>query len=178
MDDNEREEEANMALAEENVMGKDDTEAELEKLVFGDEAGFREGIRNHQRLQVVGEPAEASDEEEDWRGLKDSDVRSYICHRLGFRQLMVTAIFRRRWRTQSWWGNSRRPRYCSCRRSGGARHDLWRSRPAGMGRQRRRPHHGVVGQQQAITQIEEPPGRGSREWERIHQALEKTVCPL
>lgn len=57
---------------------KSDTELELEKLVFGDDAGFKEGLRSYKRDRAVLSPE--SDEEhlrgevEDLGGLDDADV--------------------------------------------------------------------------------------------------------
>ena len=72
-----------------HVSEKDATEIELEKLVFGDESGFREGIRSHKRHSSEltleendsseGEPHDSEDEgalghDEGLEGLDDTDV--------------------------------------------------------------------------------------------------------
>ena len=65
-------------------MGKDETELELEKLVFGDEAGFHEGLRSHRegafptKLGVDTEDEEdtAQDKDQGLEGLDDGDVRT------------------------------------------------------------------------------------------------------
>jgi len=62
---------------------KDETEAELERLVFGDSAGFREGLRAFGLDDVGGEgdeeedEEEASGDEESAEGLADADVGSF-----------------------------------------------------------------------------------------------------
>ena len=63
---------------------KDKSELELEKLVFGDEAGFQEGLSNYERKYhtvehdlVVGEHLDDDQVERDQEGLKgldDADV--------------------------------------------------------------------------------------------------------
>ena len=65
-------------------MEKDDTETELEKLVFGDDAGFQEGLKYHghklytsagKSKDLVRPKSNKDAEEEDIEGVQDSDVR-------------------------------------------------------------------------------------------------------
>lgn len=64
-------------------MEKDGTEMELEKLVFGDESGFYEGLKSYKhpnndiRGLVVGDQLQDQDglEEGNLEGLDDADVR-------------------------------------------------------------------------------------------------------
>lgn len=65
---------------------KDETELELEKLVFGDEAGFQEGLSAYQRKSYIidqegREGAQRGDDqleelEEGIEGVDDADVRT------------------------------------------------------------------------------------------------------
>ena len=64
-------------------MEKDETEDELEKLVFGDDVGFQEGLKLHGQSSDVlktkskdpGRRKSNKDTEEDIEGVDDSDVR-------------------------------------------------------------------------------------------------------
>ena len=57
-------------------IGKDKTELELEKLVFGDEIGFHEGLKPHgQRAPPASQPSEQGRlEEEGLEDIDDADV--------------------------------------------------------------------------------------------------------
>lgn len=65
-------------------MDKDKTELELEKLVFGDEAGFQEGLSTHERKYHTAEQvlvggdhlddAQVEQDQEGLEGLDDADV--------------------------------------------------------------------------------------------------------
>lgn len=67
---------------------KDETEVELEKLVFGDDAGFLEGLKSHRQevarsevdqLEEVAEGKDTSaDEDEGLEGIADADVKSSV----------------------------------------------------------------------------------------------------
>ena len=79
----EMEEESPREQRRRGIKAKDATEEELEKLVFGDDAGFRDGLRKHRRpgLKAVlkdedehGEDPQ-DDFDDDFTGLKDSEVR-------------------------------------------------------------------------------------------------------
>ena len=71
------------------AMEKDETELELEKLVFGDDAGFREGLKQYRngitdsfdsasdKDIVAGSATEA--EEEDLDAVDDADVSKQEC---------------------------------------------------------------------------------------------------
>ena len=69
-------------LDSDDRMEKDETELELEKLVFGDAAGFHEGLRSHQEdafptkldINSEGEDDSAQDEDEGLEGVDDADV--------------------------------------------------------------------------------------------------------
>ncbi len=72
-------------LESDDPLEKDETELELEKLVFGDEAGFYDGLKSHQegafrtRLEAAEyhqDMAQISDEDQGLRGVDDADVRS------------------------------------------------------------------------------------------------------
>lgn len=65
-------------------MEKDETERELEKLVFGDDAGFHEGLKLHgqksypsagKSKDLIPQKSNKDSEEEDIEGVQDSDVR-------------------------------------------------------------------------------------------------------
>ena len=65
-------------------MEKDETERELEKLVFGDDAGFNDGLKflgqksyasAGQSKDLVRPNSNQDAEEEDIEGVQDSDVR-------------------------------------------------------------------------------------------------------
>ena len=67
---------------------KDATELELEKLLFGDETGFREGLKSYRDddenigiLQSEDRDKDASPEEEeaDLEALNDNDVHILLC---------------------------------------------------------------------------------------------------
>ena len=71
-------------LDSDDPMEKDETEVELEKLVFGDDAGFLEGIKSHRqegaRLDFEqleeGEDVDADvGEDEALEGIADADVK-------------------------------------------------------------------------------------------------------
>jgi U3 small nucleolar RNA-associated protein 18 len=62
---------------------KDETEEKLEKLIFGDEAGFLDSLKAHSTGRELLRQSASSDEEEehagsgdDLEGLADEDVRS------------------------------------------------------------------------------------------------------
>lgn len=65
-------------------MEKDKTELELEKLVFGDEAGFQKGLSTHERKDHTAEhglvggdhldDAQVEQDQEGLEGLDDADV--------------------------------------------------------------------------------------------------------
>lgn len=62
-------------------MEKDKTELELEKLVFGDEAGFQKGLSTHERTAEHGleggdhlDDAQVEQDQEGLEGLDDADV--------------------------------------------------------------------------------------------------------
>jgi hypothetical protein len=59
---------------------KDSTEEELERLVFGDSAGFRAGLKKARQIATVeGQPGQEDEEQEGETGLEsaqDADVRS------------------------------------------------------------------------------------------------------
>lgn len=65
-------------LESDDIMEKDETELELEKLVFGDEAGFQEGLSAYRSTQAA--PSPVSDDEvlqdggEVLAGIDDADV--------------------------------------------------------------------------------------------------------
>ncbi len=64
-----------------DIAPKDATEAELEKLVFGDETGFLEGIKTHEahnRKPTLEEDPAGESADEDLDGLQDSDVRMLL----------------------------------------------------------------------------------------------------
>ena len=75
-------------LESDDPMEKDQTEVELEKLVFGDDAGFLEGLKSHRQevarldvdqLEEVGEGKDTSaDEDEGLEGIADADVKSFV----------------------------------------------------------------------------------------------------
>lgn len=61
-------------------MEKDETERELEKLVFGDDAGFNDGLgflgqKAYTPKDLVRPKTNKDAEEEDIEGVQDSDVR-------------------------------------------------------------------------------------------------------
>ena len=70
-----------------NIPAEDPTEIELEKLVFGNETGFREGIKSHAKRYVVedgvnsgGDPPDDQQQDEGDLGLlADSDVGLKLC---------------------------------------------------------------------------------------------------
>ena len=69
-------------LDSDQSMGRDETEVELEKLVFGDDSGFHEGLKSYReantdfRRPVDGERQRARDglENENLENLDDADV--------------------------------------------------------------------------------------------------------
>ena len=73
-------------LDSDDPMEKDETEVELEKLVFGDDAGFHEGLKSYNenafptKLKSNAEDqrnaAQVSDEEQALQGVDDADVRT------------------------------------------------------------------------------------------------------
>ena len=72
-------------LDSEDPMEKDDTEVELEKLVFGDDAGFHEGLKFHQstfskdldtNAEDQQDAARPSDEAHGLQAVDDADVRT------------------------------------------------------------------------------------------------------
>lgn len=73
-------------LDSDDPMEKDETEVELEKLVFGDDAGFHEGLKSYNEnafptnLESNAEDqrnaAQVSDEEQALQGVDDADVRT------------------------------------------------------------------------------------------------------
>lgn len=75
-------------LDSDNRIEKDETEVELEKLVFGDDAGFHEGLRSYNegafptQLEANAEDqqntAQVSDEEQGLQGVEDEDVRALV----------------------------------------------------------------------------------------------------
>jgi len=72
-------------LESDDPMDKDETELELEKLVFGDEAGFQEGLSTYKSTQAA--PSPVSDDEvlqgggDGLAGIDDADVslNSFFC---------------------------------------------------------------------------------------------------
>ena len=73
------------SIMQDNPMDKDQTELELEKLVFGDDEGFREGLRSYGREDGgIGNGLDSADngaasengitEERDFDALEDADV--------------------------------------------------------------------------------------------------------
>ena len=71
-----------------DLIEKDATELELEKLLFGDETGFREGLKSYRDddenigiLQSEGREKDAFPEEEeaDLEALNDKDVHTLLC---------------------------------------------------------------------------------------------------
>lgn len=70
----------------EESLGKDETELELEKLVFGDEAGFQEGLTAYKRIShtidqegIEGDQRRDEQLEEPGEGIEgvsDADVRT------------------------------------------------------------------------------------------------------
>lgn len=71
-------------------MEKDATEAELEKLVFGNDAGFREGIKSHiretQHFDLDHDDQEEDIERDEGKGESDEDLEalddSEVCVRM------------------------------------------------------------------------------------------------
>lgn len=65
---------------DEEPIGKDETEERLEKLIFGDEAGFLDSLRTHdtgkELLRISGSESEASGQAEDQElaDVADEDV--------------------------------------------------------------------------------------------------------
>lgn len=66
------------------MLEKDETELRLEKLLFGDEAGFLDSLRTESRSQtraLVADPSQKSDvdtDEEDLDEVADEDVRAQL----------------------------------------------------------------------------------------------------
>lgn len=75
---------SNASDSDQEIIKKDATELELEKLVFGDDAGFREGLRSYRQDAGISEFSEEEEEaeveiggigeEEDLEGVQDADV--------------------------------------------------------------------------------------------------------
>lgn len=69
-------------------MEKDETELELQKLIFGDDAGFRAGLSTHRSRSFVrpckAEGVENNDQKAEsepgdgFEGVDDADVRSFV----------------------------------------------------------------------------------------------------
>ena len=78
---------SNASDSDQPIIEKDATELELEKLVFGDDAGFREGLKSYTQAAGISESSEEEGEgeeegagigdvgeEEDLEGVHDADV--------------------------------------------------------------------------------------------------------
>lgn len=71
---------SNASDSDKEIIEKDATELELEKLVFGDDAGFREGLRSYRQDAEISESSEEEEEAEvgiggeDLEGVQDADV--------------------------------------------------------------------------------------------------------
>ena len=70
--------------SDESMEAKDAAEVELERLLFGDDAGFYDGLRAHQTAQaggkslqpvVSGEDEVSERQKEELEGINDADVR-------------------------------------------------------------------------------------------------------
>ena len=68
------EEESDIEIEVDGDEGIDETEQELERLVFGDSAGFREGLRDFALHRQESESEESEEAAADMEGLDDADV--------------------------------------------------------------------------------------------------------
>ena len=68
------EEDSDIDIEVDGVGEKDETEQELERLVFGDSAGFREGLRDFALDQQEAESEEDNHSEAEIQELDDADV--------------------------------------------------------------------------------------------------------
>ena len=68
------EEDSDIDIEVDGVEEKDETEQELERLVFGDSAGFREGLRDFALDRQESESEDGEDAAVGLEGLDDADV--------------------------------------------------------------------------------------------------------
>lgn len=70
--------------ANDEVPDKDETEEKLEKLVFGDDAGFLEGLKRispDQQLTVIRDTSDEEAEDEEHGAIADENVRTSLRRR-------------------------------------------------------------------------------------------------
>lgn len=89
-------------LDSDDPMEKDETEVELEKLVFGDDAGFREALNSYNegasptKLEANAEDhqnaAQVSDGEQGLQGVDDADVRNLVMLLAPSNKILIGAL--------------------------------------------------------------------------------------
>jgi len=150
----EGEDESDVEFVLDGEVEKDETEQELERLVFGDSAGFRAGL-----AQVEEDVEAGADEETGLAGLDDADVGQVSLY-IQTKNVRLThpALFHGHWRLT----RTSRTRRLGCRRRSPVK------APASMGRQRRRPHPCLARLSAPPTQTPPYRSRGCRQWQGLH----------